>query len=150
MLVFCGEGGLAVCWCCWLWGRRDFAAAPKGGGTHGVLTLRQQHAPALDAPVWLGNPDKHQRVERFWLAASQRASSKCACVFVCVCVSFLTIPCSCPSVYCLLSATGLDRHSRPEFLYFWFYFVIINGIWIAVPLACILYACRHINSAVAR
>jgi hypothetical protein len=42
------------------------------------------------------------------------------------------------------------RHSRPEFLYFWFYFIIVNGIWIVVPLACILYACKHINAAVAR
>jgi cholestenol delta-isomerase len=42
------------------------------------------------------------------------------------------------------------RHSRPEFLYFWFYFIIVNGVWIVVPLACILYACKHINAAVAR
>lgn len=43
---------------------------------------------------------------------------------------------------------GVDRHSRPEFLYFWFYFVIVNGIWIVVPLLCIVYACTRISSAV--
>jgi hypothetical protein len=29
-------------------------------------------------------------------------------------------------------------HSRPEVLYFWFYFVIVNAIWIVVPSAVIL------------
>ncbi len=24
-------------------------------------------------------------------------------------------------------------HSRPEPLYFWFYFVVINGIWVVIP-----------------
>lgn len=43
---------------------------------------------------------------------------------------------------------GLARHSRPEWLYFWFYFVVVNGVWIVVPLACIVYACRSINQAV--
>lgn len=48
----------------------------------------------------------------------------------------------------LFYITGMTRHSRPEFLYFWFYFVVVNGVWIVVPLACIIYACRHINAAV--
>lgn len=45
---------------------------------------------------------------------------------------------------------GVHRHSRPEWLYFWFYFVIINGIWIAVPFACIVWASNRINAAVER
>ena len=24
-------------------------------------------------------------------------------------------------------------HSRPEPLYFWFYFVVVNGIWVVIP-----------------
>ena len=24
-------------------------------------------------------------------------------------------------------------HARPEPLYFWFYFVVINGIWVVIP-----------------
>ena len=31
-------------------------------------------------------------------------------------------------------------HSRPEFLYFWFYFVIVNGIWIVIPTIVIIRA----------
>mmetsp|Transcript_2939 Transcript_2939/g.8605 ORF Transcript_2939/g.8605 Transcript_2939/m.8605 type:complete len:219 (-) Transcript_2939:2034-2690(-) len=40
-------------------------------------------------------------------------------------------------------------HSRPEFLYFWFYFVIVNAIWIVIPSYVILRAARSISSAVA-
>ena len=47
-------------------------------------------------------------------------------------------------------AKGVDRHSRPEPLYFWFYFVVVNGIWIVVPIVCIVAAARRINAAVAR
>lgn len=43
----------------------------------------------------------------------------------------------------------MARHSRPEWLYFWFYFVIVNGIWIVVPTLCIWYAVSRINAAVA-
>eukprot|EP00878_Enallax_costatus_P009911 GHUV01010348.1.p1 GENE.GHUV01010348.1~~GHUV01010348.1.p1 ORF type:complete len:179 (+),score=35.54 GHUV01010348.1:157-693(+) len=44
---------------------------------------------------------------------------------------------------------GIARHSRPEWIYFWFYFVIVNGIWIVVPTMCILYAAKNINRAIA-
>eukprot|EP00775_Hariotina_reticulata_P011948 gene11948-12091_t len=44
---------------------------------------------------------------------------------------------------------GVERHSRPEFIYFWFYFVIVNSVWIVVPLICILHAAKAINKAVA-
>ena len=40
-------------------------------------------------------------------------------------------------------------HNRPEPLYFWLYFVIINGIWIVVPSMCIAHAATKINNAVA-
>ena len=40
-------------------------------------------------------------------------------------------------------------HSRPEALYFWFYFVIVNAIWIVVPSMCIAHAARKISAAVA-
>lgn len=40
-------------------------------------------------------------------------------------------------------------HNRPEPLYFWLYFVIINGIWIVVPSVCIAHAATKINNAVA-
>jgi hypothetical protein len=46
-------------------------------------------------------------------------------------------------------AAGVDRHSRSEWLYFWFYFVIVNGIWIVVPLACIVHACTKLSGAMA-
>eukprot|EP00899_Mesostigma_viride_P022943 jgi/Mesvir1/3833/Mv19799-RA.1 len=36
-------------------------------------------------------------------------------------------------------------HSRPEWLYFHFYFIIMNGIWIVVPLACVIHALKNIN-----
>ncbi|KAI8464452.1 MAG: Emopamil-binding protein [Monoraphidium minutum] len=45
---------------------------------------------------------------------------------------------------------GVDRHTRPEFIYFWFYFVIINGVWIVIPFACIVWAAKRINAAVAK
>lgn len=44
---------------------------------------------------------------------------------------------------------GVDRHTRPEFIYFWFYFVIINGIWIVIPFACIVWAVKRTTAAVA-
>ncbi|PSC69778.1 sterol 8,7-isomerase [Micractinium conductrix] len=39
-------------------------------------------------------------------------------------------------------------HSRPEPMYFWFYFVVVNAIWIVVPLACVAHAWRAISAAV--
>jgi hypothetical protein len=45
---------------------------------------------------------------------------------------------------------GWDKHARPEFLYFWFYFVIINAIWLVVPSMCIAWAASRVNAAVAR
>lgn len=40
-------------------------------------------------------------------------------------------------------------HSRPEWLYFWFYFVFVNAIWIAIP-SCVIYnAATRISAAVA-
>lgn len=44
---------------------------------------------------------------------------------------------------------AFGAHSRPEPLYFWFYFVVINGVWIVVPGMCLLYAVRRLNEAVA-
>ncbi|KAK9792694.1 hypothetical protein WJX73_002670 [Symbiochloris irregularis] len=40
-------------------------------------------------------------------------------------------------------------HSRPEFLYFWVYFVIVNSIWIVIPSWIIWVSARHISSCVA-
>lgn len=40
-------------------------------------------------------------------------------------------------------------HSRPEALYFWFYFVFVNAIWIVVPLCCVAHAWGKIAKAVA-
>jgi cholestenol delta-isomerase len=40
-------------------------------------------------------------------------------------------------------------HSRPEFLYFWFYFVVVNSVWIAIPSIVIFRAARAIHKAVA-
>jgi cholestenol delta-isomerase len=45
---------------------------------------------------------------------------------------------------------AFGAHSRPEPLYFWFYFVAINAVWIVVPGMCLVYAVRRINAAVAR
>lgn len=39
-------------------------------------------------------------------------------------------------------------HIRPEPLYFWFYFIFMNAIWIVVPVLCILYAVGKISEAV--
>jgi cholestenol Delta-isomerase len=47
-----------------------------------------------------------------------------------------------------LPAAGLV-HSRPEFLYFWFYFVVVNSVWIAIPSIVIFRAARAIHKAVA-
>lgn len=51
------------------------------------------------------------------------------------------------SHYCRCAGSGLV-HSRPEWLYFWFYFVIVNAVWIVVPLIVLLNAARHISAAV--
>jgi cholestenol Delta-isomerase len=39
-------------------------------------------------------------------------------------------------------------HSRPEFLYFWFMFVIVNGVWLVVPGLCTWDALCKVNRAV--
>ncbi|KAG2431278.1 hypothetical protein HYH02_013409 [Chlamydomonas schloesseri] len=44
---------------------------------------------------------------------------------------------------------GVEKHTRPEPLYFWGYFVGANAIWIIVPITCIIYCARHVNAAVA-
>lgn len=44
---------------------------------------------------------------------------------------------------------GFTKHSRPEPLYFWFYFMFMNAIWIVVPSLCTYYAATHANKAVA-
>eukprot|EP00898_Chlorokybus_atmophyticus_P008238 jgi/Chlat1/8415/Chrsp80S07841 len=41
---------------------------------------------------------------------------------------------------------GLE-HIAPGFLYFWFYFVFMNFIWIVVPGLCIYQACSRIHAA---
>lgn len=41
-------------------------------------------------------------------------------------------------------------HVRPEPLYFWFYFIIVNGIWIVVPSLCIAHAAWWVAGAVAK
>lgn len=38
-------------------------------------------------------------------------------------------------------------HTRPEWLYFWFYFIVVNGIWIAIPGSVIAYCVGHITAA---
>ena len=42
------------------------------------------------------------------------------------------------------------RHSRPEPLYFWFYFVFVNSIWVVIP-ALVLWraACQVTRAAAA-
>jgi cholestenol delta-isomerase len=40
-------------------------------------------------------------------------------------------------------------HSRPEFAYFWGFFVGLNSLWIIIPAYTMYYAVRNINSAVA-
>jgi cholestenol delta-isomerase len=46
----------------------------------------------------------------------------------------------------LLFIAGL-KHSRPEPLYFWFYFVFMNAIWIVVPGVIILASAQCLNRA---
>lgn len=68
----------------------------------------------------------------------------CVCVYGCGRrVLLLLLSFGCPLF------AGITRHSRPEFIYFWFYFVIANSVWIVVPALCIVYAARNINRAVA-
>uniref|UniRef100_A0A8C3PZE1 EXPERA domain-containing protein n=1 Tax=Chrysolophus pictus TaxID=9089 RepID=A0A8C3PZE1_CHRPC len=38
-------------------------------------------------------------------------------------------------------------HSDPRPLYFWVYFVGLNGIWVVVPAALIADACKHLSAA---
>jgi cholestenol Delta-isomerase len=40
-------------------------------------------------------------------------------------------------------------HSRPEFEYFWGFFVGLNSLWIVIPAYMMVYAMRNINNAVA-
>lgn len=39
-------------------------------------------------------------------------------------------------------------YTRPEALYFWFYFVIVNLIWIIIPSLCALRASKQLLRAV--
>ena len=39
-------------------------------------------------------------------------------------------------------------HSRPEALYFWGYFVLINAIWIVIPGMVMLHAASKMSAAV--
>ncbi|EIE25266.1 Emopamil-binding protein [Coccomyxa subellipsoidea C-169] len=41
------------------------------------------------------------------------------------------------------------KHSRPEWLYFWFYFVIVNSIWIVIPAAVVAISAWQISKAIA-
>lgn len=41
-------------------------------------------------------------------------------------------------------------HHRPEPLYFWGYFVVLNGIWIVVPALVLSYSAYHSSAAVQR
>ena len=41
-------------------------------------------------------------------------------------------------------------HSRPEFLYLWFYFAFINSIWIVVPALCIAFSAVRISSVLSQ
>ena len=60
-----------------------------------------------------------------------------------------------PNFFGILSISSSDLpllcagliHSRPEPLYFWFYFVGVNMIWIVVPLLLIIQAGWHISAA---
>ena len=40
-------------------------------------------------------------------------------------------------------------HSRPEALYFWFYFVFLNGLWIVIPTWVIVHCMARVGGAVA-
>ena len=44
---------------------------------------------------------------------------------------------------------GFGKHSRPEGLYFWCYFVALNALWIVIPFSVMAYAARQVNAAVA-
>lgn len=50
--------------------------------------------------------------------------------------------------YLTAAHDSFHMYSRPEPLYFWFYFVIVNGIWFVVPLFIIWHCAHHINAAV--
>ena len=40
------------------------------------------------------------------------------------------------------------KHSRPEWLYFWFYFVVVNSIWIVIPAIVMAKAAWQISVAI--
>lgn len=40
-----------------------------------------------------------------------------------------------------------DVHSRPEPLYYWFYFMFMNALWIVIPGLVAAYAFRKITAA---
>ena len=40
-------------------------------------------------------------------------------------------------------------HSRPEPLYFWGYFVVLNALWIIIPASVVVYAAQNVSTAVA-
>ncbi len=42
-------------------------------------------------------------------------------------------------ITCILE--GL-KHSRPEPLYFWFYFVVVNALWVIIPSMVVSHACE--------
>lgn len=65
----------------------------------------------------------------------------------------LQIIISCGQIYgdvLYFATTALEgfRHSRPEWLYFWFYFVIVNALWIVIPGYIIFRAARQVSAAV--
>lgn len=39
-------------------------------------------------------------------------------------------------------------HSRPEWLYFWVYFVFVNSLWIVIPGFAMWHAATQINAAI--
>ncbi len=49
---------------------------------------------------------------------------------------------------CLLCCTAGLVHSRPEWLYFWFYFVFVNSIWVVIPAIVMIVAARKISAAI--
>lgn len=50
--------------------------------------------------------------------------------------------------HCLLYCPAGLVHSRPEWLYFWFYFVFVNSIWVVIPAFVIIVAARKISAAI--
>lgn len=40
-------------------------------------------------------------------------------------------------------------YARPEALYFWFYFITMNSIWIVMPALVMWYSAGHISKRVA-